>query len=220
MLLPLKFHQYLLFHIPYYSLAEPMAVQGTVYLSSVRVNGMWVTVAFGDSGALYACSIPSKEVEPSRALTVKALAERGFSFTGLVPGDPRASKMGDAVYRAGIDGGPDPPLSFEGMTAFRRRVLERVREIPRGSVSSYGDLAAAAGNPRAARAVGSIMAKNPFPWVVPCHRVVRSDLSLGGFGGGPPEAWDLGLKAELLRSEGVELCRGKVRARHRLARGK
>ncbi len=199
-----------------------MAVPGTVYLSSVRVNGMWVTVAFGESGALYACSIPSKEMEPSRALTVRALAERGFPFpfTELGPGDPRAARMGEAVYRAGIDGGPEPPLSFEGMTAFRRRVLERAREIPRGSVSSYGDLAAAAGNPRAARAVGSIMANNPFPWVVPCHRVVRSDLSLGGFGGGPPEAWDLVLKAELLRNEGVELCRGKVRARHRLARGK
>ncbi|HRU81720.1 MAG TPA: MGMT family protein [Candidatus Methanomethylicus sp.] len=197
-----------------------MAVQGTVYLSSVRVNGMWVTVAFGESGALYACSIPSKEREPSRSLTIKALAERGFSFIGLGCGDPRAFRMGEAVYRAGIDGGSDLPLSFEGMTAFRRRVLELAREIPRGAVSSYGDLAAAAGNPRAARAVGSIMANNPFPWVVPCHRVVRSDLSIGGFGGGPPEAWDLGLKAALLRSEGVELYRGKVRARHRLARGK
>jgi len=180
---------------------------------------MWVTVAFGRSGALYVSSMPSREMEPSRALAVKALAERGFAFTELASNDPRAVSMGVAVYRAGIDGGAELRLSFYGMTEFRQRVLQQARAIPRGSVSSYGDLAAAAGNPRAARAVGTIMAKNPFPWVVPCHRVVRADLSLGGFGGGSPKAWNL-TKMELLRNEGVEFSKGRIKARHRLARGK
>jgi methylated-DNA-[protein]-cysteine S-methyltransferase len=79
---------------------------------------------------------------------------------------------------------------------FTRRVLERVSEIPRGRTASYGEVAALAGNPRAARAVGGVMKSNPFPIIIPCHRVIRSDGSVGGFGGGRE------MKAWLLTFEG------------------
>ena len=92
---------------------------------------------------------------------------------------------------------PDPTLAsrlLDGVQVsdFARRVLERLAEMPRGSTSSYGEVAAMAGNPGAARAVGGVMRSNPFPLIIPCHRVVRSDGGIGGFGGrsgGATKSW-------------------------------
>jgi methylated-DNA-[protein]-cysteine S-methyltransferase len=67
---------------------------------------------------------------------------------------------------------------------FRRVVLQTLAESEFGDTMSYGELAARAGSPRAARAVGTAMATNPLAIVVPCHRVVRADGSIGGYGGG------------------------------------
>jgi methylated-DNA-[protein]-cysteine S-methyltransferase len=66
-------------------------------------------------------------------------------------------------------------------TPFRKRVLEAARRIPYGKTATYSDLAARAGNPRAARAVGSAMATNPISILIPCHRVVASGGAIGGF---------------------------------------
>lgn len=88
-------------------------------------------------------------------------------------------------------------LNWKKLTPFAAKVLRTTCKIPHGKVDTYSGLAAKSLSPRAARAVGTAMANNPFPLVVPCHRVVRSDGSLGGFGGG------LGMKKELLQREGV-----------------
>jgi methylated-DNA-[protein]-cysteine S-methyltransferase len=72
-------------------------------------------------------------------------------------------------------------IDWREVSTFRCRVLEACRRIPFGATASYADLARAAGSPGAARAVGSAMATNPLPLIVPCHRVLRSDGSLGGF---------------------------------------
>ena len=76
-------------------------------------------------------------------------------------------------------------LDLEGLTPLQQEVLRTVTEIPFGDVRSYGEIARTIGRPGAARFVGSVMAANPFPILIPCHRVVRSDGSVGGFGGGP-----------------------------------
>jgi methylated-DNA-[protein]-cysteine S-methyltransferase len=76
------------------------------------------------------------------------------------------------------------PLDFRLSRGFRRQVLAHLTEIDYGATESYAQVAAAAGNPRAVRAVGSACATNPLPLVVPCHRVVRSDGSSGGYAGG------------------------------------
>jgi len=68
------------------------------------------------------------------------------------------------------------------LSPFQRRTVEALMSVPEGMTVSYGDLAEMAGHPRAARAVGSVMANNPIPIVVPCHRVIRSDGSLGRYG--------------------------------------
>ncbi len=91
----------------------------------------------------------------------------------------------------------DLPLDLDGLTPFAISVLEAVRDIPRGQVRSYGQVAASVGRPGTARAVGSVMAANPICIVVPCHRVIGSDGSLTGFGGG------LELKRRLLEMEGT-----------------
>ncbi|WP_374970621.1 methylated-DNA--[protein]-cysteine S-methyltransferase [Terrabacter sp. BE26] len=80
----------------------------------------------------------------------------------------------------------DVALDLRLARGFRLAVLRHLEEIPYGSTESYAQVAAAAGSPRAVRAVGSACATNPLPVVVPCHRVVRSDGALGGYLGGLP----------------------------------
>ena len=87
---------------------------------------------------------------------------------------------------------------------FARRVLAAVRRIPAGLVATYGDIAALAGSPRAARAVGSILRECRDPYT-PCHRVIGAGGSLGGFGG------NLGLKRARLAAEGLEVTLTRVR---------
>ena len=78
----------------------------------------------------------------------------------------------------------DLPLDFQLSHGFRRTVLAHLPEIGYGKTASYAAIAAAAGNPRAVRAVGTACATNPLPVVVPCHRVVRRDGSIGQYAGG------------------------------------
>lgn len=77
----------------------------------------------------------------------------------------------------------DLPLDPEG-TAFQRKVWRALARVPIGRTVSYAELGARVGSPAGARAIGLAMATNPIPVVIPCHRVLRSDGSLGGFGGG------------------------------------
>ena len=119
----------------------------------------------------------------------------------------------------GGDGGADAlarvPIDIEDRPAWDRAVLEAVRAIPRGTVRSYGEIARAIGRPGAARAVGGAVGRNPVGLLVPCHRVVAGDGTLGGYGGG---WWGEGerlldLKAELLAHEGIVLPRSPSRGR-------
>ena len=92
--------------------------------------------------------------------------------------------------------GADIPLDVKG-TAFQEAVWRALRRIPPGETRSYAAIAAEAGNPAAVRAAGSANGANPVAVLVPCHRVVRSDGSLGGY------AWGTDIKRELLRREGA-----------------
>jgi methylated-DNA-[protein]-cysteine S-methyltransferase len=78
----------------------------------------------------------------------------------------------------------DVPIDFRLAHGFRRTVLDHLRDIAYGSTASYAAVALAAGSPNAVRAVGTACARNPLPVVVPCHRVVRSDGSVGQYLGG------------------------------------
>ncbi len=92
----------------------------------------------------------------------------------------------------------DVKLDLRHLRPFARRVVERCRRIRPGQTMSYGELAAACGSPKAARAVGNVMRTNRFPLIVPCHRVIGSDGALGGFSA--PTGVDL--KRRMLEMEG------------------
>jgi methylated-DNA-[protein]-cysteine S-methyltransferase len=96
--------------------------------------------------------------------------------------DAAASQLDD--YFAGHRRSFQLPLDLRLSTGFRRSVLDHLRDIAYGTTESYATVAAATGHATAVRAVGSACATNPLPVVVPCHRVLRSDGSLGGYLGG------------------------------------
>ena len=105
-------------------------------------------------------------------------------------------KIGRAIER-GTPG--DLPVDLRSVTEFQRSVLEVTARIPRGEVRPYGWLAEQIGNPGAVRAVGSTMARNPVPLIIPCHRVVRTDGHIGNYSLGGPHN-----KRELLTFEGTD----------------
>jgi methylated-DNA-[protein]-cysteine S-methyltransferase len=90
------------------------------------------------------------------------------------------------------------PLDLSSGTEFQQKVWRVLMTIPRGETRSYGWVAKKIGRPGASRAVGAACGANPVPVIVPCHRVIAGDGSIGGFGGGLP------MKRRLLKSEGLD----------------
>lgn len=103
-------------------------------------------------------------------------------------------------YFAGARRTFDLPLAPHG-TAFQRRVWAALRTIPYGETRTYGELAAAIGNPSACRAVGMANHRNPIPIIIPCHRVIGANGTLTGYAGG------LEIKRRLLALEGINILK-------------
>ena len=115
-------------------------------------------------------------------------------------------RMAEAIhqveeYLAGKRATFDLPIDMRFVSDFQRTVLRAAMRVPRGEVITYGALARAIGRPKAARAVGQALGSNPIPILIPCHRVLASDGSLGGYSG----RGGVRTKADLLRLEGVTL---------------
>jgi O-6-methylguanine DNA methyltransferase len=110
--------------------------------------------------------------------------------------------------RLGGDRRADVPVDLRTRSEFERAVLRKALEIPRGQVRPYGWVAAEIGRPRAVRAVGTALAHNPVPLLVPCHRVVRSDGMLGQYSLGGPRR-----KRQILALEGLDPDRMEAMAR-------
>lgn len=115
----------------------------------------------------------------------------------------RAPELIQRVIEARVWGRPGRPvkvpLDLHQLPDFERQVLMKTLEIPRGEVRPYAWVAAELGRPLAVRAVGNALARNPVPFVVPCHRVVRSDGRIGNYGAGGPTA-----KRQILEFEGMD----------------
>jgi len=103
------------------------------------------------------------------------------------------------IVRLAANGNLSQPAQVDmtGLTTFQQQILELLQTIPRGEVRTYAWLARKAGRPRAARAVGNVMAGNPVPWILPCHRVVPSQGGVGNY------AFGSDMKRDLLRREGA-----------------
>jgi O-6-methylguanine DNA methyltransferase len=167
-----------------------------VGFTACRVSWGWVGIAWSAEG-LVGSTLPQETED-------EALAQLPTG-SALVPG--AASKVDISALteklRRYFDGEVvcfDEALDPSIGTDFQRRVRAITRAIPRGETRTYGEVAREAGSPGAARAVGQCMARNPWPIVVPCHRVVGHDGGLTGFGGG------LDMKRRMLEMEGAPLA--------------
>jgi methylated-DNA-[protein]-cysteine S-methyltransferase len=169
------------------------------------------TTAFGDVGVVWRQKNGTPTIVkiclPVQNEEMDTLVQRYFPGAGI-RSHGNVEKVCDHIleYLAG----EETEFSFNMLdmslcTEFQRNVLIRVCLIPRGMVSTYKGLTERIRVPGGARAVGMALASNPFPLVIPCHRVIRADGSLGGFGGG------LEMKKILLGIEGVVFDeKGKV----------
>lgn len=90
------------------------------------------------------------------------------------------------------------------MNDLDRRVYKKLLKVPKGKVTTYGELAKAVGLKNGQRAIGKIMNKNPFPVIIPCHRVVKSDGKVGGY------FYGQNVKTKMLSEEGIQIENGKV----------
>lgn len=178
-----------------------------------------VAVLASPVGPLHAAATDEGIVGLELRTTDEAFAAsiRERTHCGVVPAaDPSASPAARghlaelehevAEHLAGTRDGFDVPVVLDGCSDWDRRVLEGVRTIPRGATASYGEIARRIGKPGAARAVGGAVGRNPIGLLIPCHRVIAGDGTLGGYGGswfGSREEL-LELKERLLELEGVE----------------
>lgn len=154
----------------------------------------WVGIAWSDQG-LVAVTLP----QLTEAEVMSRLPAASSLDPGQVPGLDLVI-LTDKLQRY-FDGQAvafDEPLDPTIGTGFQQRVWAITRAIPRGQTRTYGQIAREAGSPGAARAVGQAMARNPWPVIVPCHRVVGHDGQLTGFGGG------LDMKRKMLAMEGAD----------------
>jgi len=135
-------------------------------------------VAWGEGGVA-GIQLPEAGERETRARMLQR-----FPVAGEVPPPPEVQRVIDrivALLRGEVSDLSTVALDMDQVPAFHRRVYEAARAIPPGTTLSYGDVAARAGAPGAARAVGQALGRNPFPIVVPCHRVLAAGGKIGGF---------------------------------------
>ena len=129
---------------------------------------------------------------------MRRLEQRGFH---PIPNQTAITAVGEQLneYFNGERDRFEVPLDFSGITPFTQAVLVATEQVPFGHLSTYRQIAESIGQPTATRAVGNALGRNPLPVVVPCHRIIRSDSTIGGYTGG------LHIKQVLLKLEGVGL---------------
>ncbi len=149
-----------------------------------------IAFAVDEEGALVWLGFTEDDYE----LTAEGELDREGYLLERDPGRTAPARKQLQEYSAGVRREFDLPLALVG-SAWQKAVWRALTEIPYGETRSYGEIAASVGRPGAARAVGRANATNRLPLVVPCHRVIAADGTLGGFNGG------LHLKERLLRHE-------------------
>lgn len=131
------------------------------------------------------------------------MAERGFD---VVPDQQAIQPVVDQLteYFQGRRTSFEIPIDYSGLTPFSRDVLQATAAVPPGQVATYSEIAKRIGNPGASRAVGNALGRNPVPIILPCHRIVPADRSIGNYTGG------VDIKVTLLSLEGSPLPTGTL----------
>ena len=164
----------------------------SIKLSTFRTRIGWIGVAYNERG-IVTLRLPRH----SRAESLASL-QHDFVHAQVVAKAPDKILREISEYAAGQRRTFDLKLDWSSLKPFQRAVLEAANKIPFGETRSYAWIAQQIGKPAACRAVGRALATNPIPIILPCHRVLASDGSLHGYGGGLP------LKARLLKLEGAK----------------
>jgi methylated-DNA-[protein]-cysteine S-methyltransferase len=146
-----------------------------------NISGVWFGVACAEQ-RVFSTAFAGSQEEALRKLL------KGIPFNLPFQTHPEPSTFAETVFDAlkstsdGKDAPQNLPLATEHLSNYTQKILAATSLIPTGYVASYGAIAKAAGG--SPRAVGRVMASNPFAPIIPCHRVVSSDFTLGGYGGG------------------------------------
>lgn len=171
-----------------------------------KIRDIWVGAAI-NKNIIGACGFSEDNQEKVLSSIIKSLPKR--SDYKYVKNEINILEILDAMSQI-YDGKPVEftfNLEVDRYPPFTKKTLIKTLQIPKGFVTTYGRIARAVGNEKAARAVGSIEASNPFAPIVPCHRVVNSNLKLHGYGGG------LDVKRRFLEREGVTFKGDRVAER-------
>ncbi len=179
-------------------------------LHKCRVGGYFVWLIIGSQGVLVANSLPHKNEEVAFGYLTR-VADRWIRHANYEDPDDIAFLVAQRVvqvYKWGFRPEILEGLILSSSSASPKsvRVFEALVKVPRGMVTTYSELARFCGIPHP-RGVARILASNPFPLLIPCHKVVYNDGKLGGYLGSSAYSW---LKAELLAKEGVIVQGGRV----------
>ena len=183
-------------------------LQEMVMISTVRAGEGWMTIAYTEGSEVVSNSHVFKNKAESKEMVIRDLKGRNIEAQN----EPESPQLQEIAARI-LSSDQTVPISRCMISDFRWKVLEFARRIPKGKVASYSDVAKGIGKPKAQRAVGTIMATHCLTYIIPCHRVVKNDLSPGKFSSTQS-------KVGMLKAEGIEVEKGRIRERHRLAQGK
>jgi len=153
--------------------ANSLQVCSNLFLTPL---GWWGIVGSGVKVARSYCGFPTQA-------QLQEKIERDFCDSTLQETDwyPELRRRLETYARSGVGDFTDIELAYPKLTVFQKKVLQQTRKIRSGKTLTYGELAERAGFPRAARAVGSVMASNRFPIIIPCHRVIGACGKLVGY---------------------------------------
>jgi methylated-DNA-[protein]-cysteine S-methyltransferase len=132
----------------------------------------------GTESALCRTHLPGPEAKKIESRLLKNCLNAQFDKTFFKTIQRQVIDYFEGAY---VNFGPEISIALDGFVGFSRKVLTACRSIKFGRTISYSGLAQKAGRPAASRAVGNVMAKNPLPLIIPCHRVIRIDGKMGGF---------------------------------------
>lgn len=166
-----------------------------VTVSVYDLNGLYFAVGVSKEGKILTCSLP----KDNKQKAVNEIKKTYYSFKISDKHQNHAKNVCDVYYGKKVQFNVEIP----DMSDFQKKVLKEVSKIPYGEVRTYKQIAEAI-NSKAYRAVGTAISNNPLPLIIPCHRVVKSDLSVGDFFGGTK------MKKEILKNEGVCIVNDKI----------
>jgi methylated-DNA-[protein]-cysteine S-methyltransferase len=179
-----------------------------IRIASQQKNGLWFTAAVNESGRLVACAFSDRSKAAAEKSVKSYIGQSASELSETM--DPDIFRQIYEIY-AGKGNANFNAFDLQNVSEFRRKVYSLLQAIPNGKVATYGALAKKLGSARYARAVGTAVATNPLPLIIPCHRVVPASLKVGNYGmpgRNPSEGGDV--KRGLLEREGVVFRDGRV----------